>query len=456
MKKLLQVITILAIFTSIVGCANKNSSSVTKTTDQSTVSSTPDNQDSATTKGGMKNIVIWTFAETHNKYYSTIVKPEYEKNHPGVTVDIKVLDYSALYDKYTVIAKSGGKDAPDIIDVEQGAFSRYINGNVPFEPLNDYLQRDNLSTAIPKGRQDLYTVDGKIYGIEIAACVAALYYRIDLYDAAGIDVKQLQTWDAFTDASKKLIGKDKFIFSGTAKDQGLFEELLRQEGQDIVTSDGKIGFNTPEAVSVLKRIRNWKDAGLMDKSSPDGPQLWAGYKKGKYIAGLGADWWGGWLVTNVADLKGKWAAVPVPLGGPNSVPTTVVGGTGMVMTKFSKNKELAWDFIKQSHLDTAMIAKSFQIIGLFPALQSAANDPILHEKSPLTEYFGGQDMADLFGSLVSKAPSQYQAWWRSLVGKAWDKYESDYQKDKTSPEDFLNNVAKETQKLIDSEKGKQN
>lgn len=451
MKKLLLSACVFLVSASLAGCNNGGNSAVT-----STKSNTQDSQQSNTNKkGDKKNLVIWTFAETHNKYYQE-VKKEFESNHPDVNVDIKQLEYGALYDKYTVVAKSGGKDAPDLVDVEQGAFPRFINGNVPFEPLDNYLQKDRLTDAIPKGRQALYTVDGKPYGIEIAACVAALYYRKDIYDQAGIDVSKIRTWDEFTDISKKIVGKDKFIFSGTQKDQGAFEQLLRQEGGDIVTTDGKIGFNTPEAASVLKRIRAWKDAGIMDKSSPDGPQLWEAFKKGKYVAGFGADWWAGWLLQYAPELSGKWAAVPMPLGGPQSVPTTVAGGTGMAISKFSKNKDLAWEFLKLSHLDTKMIIKSFQIINLFPALESASKDPALHGQSKMTEYFGGQDLAALYGNLISKAPNQNQAWWRPLVSKAWDKYEADYQKGKMSPEDFLANVAKETQSLMNAEKSRVN
>lgn len=456
MKKLLLSASVLLISASLAGCSSgNNSTAATSSKDAAKESPKEDQQSNKTSKGEKKNLVVWTFADTHNKYYQE-AKKEFESAHPDVTVDIKQLEYGALYDKYTVVAKSGGKDAPDLIDVEQSAFPRYIKGNIPFEPLDIFLQRDKLTDAIPKGRQALYSVDGKPYGIEIAACVSALYYRKDIYDQAGIDVSKIKTWDEFVDISKKLLGKDKFIFSGTPKDQGTFEQLLRQEGGDIVTADGKIGFNTPEAAAVLKRIRTWKDAGIMDKNSPDGPQLWEAFKKGKYVAGFGADWWAGWLLQYAPELSGKWAAVPMPQGGPNSVPTTVVGGTGMAISKFSKNKDLAWEYLKLTHLDTKMVVKSFQIINLFPALESASKDPTLHAQSKMTEYFGGQDLANLYGNLITKAPNQNQAWWRPLVAKAWEKFEPDYQKGKMTPEEFLANVAKETQSSIDAEASRQN
>ncbi|RAP75206.1 hypothetical protein DL346_17680 [Paenibacillus montanisoli] len=439
LKKAISLLTALSFCVYLAGCS----------TDTGTSSSS----DSGSESSGKKTITLWTFADTHKQYYDEM-KANYEKDHPDINIKIELLEYSAMFDKYTVISQSGGKGAPDLIDVEQGAFPRYIKGDVPFEPLNDYMETAGLSDAIPKGRLDLYTVNSNIYGIEIAACVSALYYRKDLYDAAGIDVPSLKTWNDFMEASKPLIDKDKFVLSGSEKDQGLFEQLLRQEGGDVVTSDGKIGFNTPTGIEVLTRIKDWKDQGFLSKSMPEGPQYWEAFTNGKFIAAFGPDWWAGQLVQNSPDLSGKWAAVPMPLGGPSSVQTSVNGGTGLALSKFSANKDAAWDFLKYTHLDTDNIVESFRIINLFPALTSATQSPDLHKESDTTKYFGGQDIAQLYADLGTQAPSQNQAWWRSLVGKAWDKFEPDYQNGKMTPEAFLGNVEKELQSLIDAEQAR--
>ncbi|MBW7455536.1 extracellular solute-binding protein, partial [Paenibacillus sepulcri] len=276
MKRAMSFLFVLSLLISLIGCSGSSGSGGAGS------GNTGDSQ-------GRKTITLWTFADTHKQYYDEM-KAKYEKEHPDITIKIELLEAAALYDKYTVIAQSGGKGSPDLIDVEQGSFPRYIKGEIPFEPLNSYLDSAGLSDAIPKGRLDLYTVDSKVYGIEIAACVSALYYRKDLYDAAGIDVAKLQTWDAFMEASKPLTGDNKYILSGTEKDEGLFEQLLRQEGGDVVTKDAKIGINTPEGIEVLKRIKDWKDQGLLSKTSPEGPQLWQGYTNGQFIAASGPDW----------------------------------------------------------------------------------------------------------------------------------------------------------------------
>ncbi len=413
-----------------------------------------DGGETAETKdGGGTKLTLWVHADINKKYYEAVAE-EFKKTHPDVKVDIALMDTKSISDKYTIIINSGGEGAPDLLDVEQGIFPNFIRGEVPFMPLDDDLKRDNLTHVMSEGRQALYTVDGKQYGIEAAACVSALYYRKDLYDQAGIDVAGLKTWDEFTEASKKLIGDGKFIFPG-GNDQSTFELLLRQEGGDIVTEDGKIGVNTPEALAALKRIHAWKELGIMEREAPEGPAYWEAFNSGRYIAAFGPDWWGNILADQVPDLSGKWAAVPMPLGGPNSFNTTVWGGTGLSISKFTKQKDLAWEFLKLAQLTPEMVEKSFQIRNQFPALITALDQPGLHEKSKYTEYFGGQDLGALYGELVKKAPRQNQAWWRPLIGQAWEKYYFDYNEGKMEPETFLSQVEKELQHLIAAEEAKQ-
>lgn len=398
-------------------------------------------------------LVLWTFADTHKQFYEEAAKA-FKETHPDVEVEINLMDNKALNDKYTVIAKAGGKGAPDMLDIEQGQFPNYIRGEVPFEPLNDHMKADGMSDVMAKGRQALYMVDGQEYGIEIAATVSALYYRKDIYDQAGIDVASLKTWDEFTEASKALIDEKTFILPGFESDSVNFEMLIRQEGGDIVTPDGGIGINTPEGRLALQRIHDWKAAGIMDKVSPEGPAFWEGFSSGRYLATFGPDWWANSLADNASDLSGKWAAVPMPLGGPNSVNTTVRGGTGLVMSKFTKKKELAWEFMKFSHMTNEMAVVRFGIINLYPAVLTAVDEAGLHARGNYTDYYSGQDLGALYGSMLEKAPSQNQAWWRPLVGQAWDKYQFDYAEGKLTPEQFLENVEEEAKKLIAAEESK--
>jgi ABC-type glycerol-3-phosphate transport system substrate-binding protein len=399
-------------------------------------------------------LIVWVHADINKQYYDAVAE-RFKEDHPDVEVEVVLMDTTSISDKYTVIMNSGGTGAPDLLDVEQGIFPNFIRGEVPFAALNDLLKADGLSEAIAEGRQALYTVDGQVYGLEAAATVSALYYRKDIYDAAGIDVAKLKTWDEFMEASKKLADEDTFILpGGNPSLLNQFEMLLRQEGGDIVTADGGIGINTPEGLAVMNRLHQWRQQGLMDEESPEGPAYWEAFVNGRYIATYGPDWWANLLVDQAPDMSGLWAAVPMPLGGPNSVNTTVWGGTGLAISKFTKNKDLAWEFMKLASLDPDMVEQSFLIRNQFPALLTALDKPGLQSQSKYTEFFGGQNLGELYGSLLEDAPNQNQAWWRPLTNQAWEQFLFDYLEGKLEPEQFLANVQAELEARIAAEEAK--
>lgn len=119
-----------------------------------------------------------------------------------------------------------------------------------------------------------------------------------------------------------------------------------------------------------------------------------------------------------------------------------------MVSKFAKNKDLAWEFMKTAQLTPEMSVKRFQIVNLFPALLTSVNEKGLHEQSKYTKYFNGQDLGELYGKLVAVAPNQNQAWWRALFTQAWDKFKFDYAEGKLTPEQFLQKVEEELKQQI--------
>jgi ABC-type glycerol-3-phosphate transport system substrate-binding protein len=407
-----------------------------------------------------KTLVIWTFVQDYQQLYDELA-PSFEKMHPGVKIDVELLDYNSEEQKYTIVRTSNGVNAPDIIDVEQGMFPNFMRGDVPFVPLNSDMKKSGLLHAESPGRQALYTVNGNIYGVEHAACVSALYYRKDLYAKAGIDVSKLKTWNQFVQASKKLTGPNRYIFpsgqTGDTTQEGEFEMLLRQAGGDVVTKDGQIGLDTPKAVKVLQMMRSWQQQGIEDKDSPTGLQFWNGFKTGRYIAAFGPDWWAFELAAQVPSLKGKWGAVPMPKGAPGWATTTDSGGTGTMISKYSSNKQLAWEFIKYALLTPSSVVKQYEIDQNFPSLLTSLNQPKLYANNQFAKFFGktnGKTIAELYKSLVPGEPAQNQAWWRVYVGDAWGKYEFQYESGQLTAAQFLAKVKNALQQDIDQEQMK--
>lgn len=122
---------------------------------------------------------LWTFVNTHARFFRQAAEA-FKKIDPDVEIDVKEIEYSTLFDKLAISLQTG-VGAPDLVDIEQGVFGRFLKGDIKLVPLNSYLKKANKSTALAKGRQALYTYLGNVYGLEHALCPVVLYYRWDIF-----------------------------------------------------------------------------------------------------------------------------------------------------------------------------------------------------------------------------------------------------------------------------------
>lgn len=142
-----------------------------------------------------QEIVIWTFVQTHADYFEWVTS-EYEKEHPEVTFTIEVMENVALHDRMMVVNSSGGEESPDLVDIEQNAFSRYMTEEtMMLQPLNELMERDGILDKIVEARLQLYSWNDNYYGLEHAlcpvtmACLKSMELRFQL---PGTSIKRLR------------------------------------------------------------------------------------------------------------------------------------------------------------------------------------------------------------------------------------------------------------------------
>jgi ABC-type glycerol-3-phosphate transport system substrate-binding protein len=99
--------------------------------------------------------------------------------------------------------------------------------------------------------------------------------------------------------------------------------------------------------------------------------------------------------------------VPLPTWRKDQNPrnTSCYGGTGNCIVKLTKYEQQAWDTMKFYMLDPENAARRYEMINLFPPLKDAFKDQRLHVAE---EFFGGQDLGQLFQDVATNVPPQYQ------------------------------------------------
>ncbi|CAL9630232.1 ABC transporter substrate-binding protein [Streptomyces sp. NPDC057794] len=265
----------------------------------------------------------------------------FEKQNPDI--DVVPHDAFPCQDPKTFDAKlAGGQmedvfytyftDARHVVDINQAA------------DLTPYVKELKSYGTLQKQLRDIYTVDGKVYGIPRTGYSMGLIYNKALFEKAGLDPgKPPATWAEVRTAAKKIAG----LGGGTvgyadysAQNQGgwHFTAELYSQGGEVVSPDGKKAtVDTPEGRAVLRTLHDmrWTDDSMGSKQLlviNDAQQMMGSGKLGMYLAApdnipilvkeKGADY---------EDI----AIAPMPGGK-----ATLVGGDGYMVSKKASPEQI--------------------------------------------------------------------------------------------------------------------
>ncbi len=304
-----------------------------------------------------------------------------------------------------------------MVDQEQGFFSRFMSEEqMCYYPLDEFMERDDVTDKMVKNRLDLYAYDGHYYGLEHALCPVTMAYRKDLFEEYNIEIPT--TWEEYKAAAEEFAKHD--IYISATKDMSMGGELdeivllLRAAGLDYVDENGKLNI-TDEFKNIVMDYVQMQQNGMMYAWETQ-DEAWPVVAEDKVATYFTADWAAGWLRDNVPEQSGKWQMAPLPKLTDTASVVSVRGGTGLCMTKYTdKDKEELWDFMKFAQLDKDNCVKKYEMIALYPPVYDAmpeCNSPV--------EYYDNQNLGELYESLADEIPVQYQADWRNAFTESFN------------------------------------
>lgn len=358
LKKIASVILATSLFATILaGCGSGTTESVKSEEKTSTMGSETGEE-----------MEMWTFVELHAKFYEEMLKSWNEKN-PDKQIKIKftVLPYDDMHNKLQSSLLSG-QGAPDMCDIELGKFANFLKGEPQLETFDDVIGQ--YKDKIVKSRLDLYSKDGKVYGLPTHVGATVAFYNTELLEGAGIDYTTIKTWDDFKAAGEKYYAATgKYL--GTADTSATWQEniMLAQQGSDYVDENGSPKLNSPEMIKGISKLKELQDAnaiGTVPGGQPDTEEAYGAFNKGDYAVAFMPFWEMSRYTNYMPDLKGKIALAPLPVfevGMPRSVGG---GGTGTVVTKTAKNVQLAKEFLAYAKLSEEGNIKIWQKLGFDP------------------------------------------------------------------------------------------
>ncbi|WP_037863212.1 ABC transporter substrate-binding protein [Streptomyces sp. NRRL S-340] len=272
-------------------------------------------------------------ARTDRKFFDEDVA-SFEKQHPDI--DVVTHDAFPCEDPKTFDAKLAGGQMEDVFYTYFTDVKHVVSTGQAAD-LTPYVKELKSYGTLQKQLRDIYTVDGKIYGIPRTGYSMGLIYNRKLFQKAGLDPdKPPTTWEEVRADARRIaaLGGGTVGYADySAQNQGgwHFTAELYSQGGDVVSADGKkANVDTPEGRAVLQNLHDmrWSDDSMGSKQLlviNDAQQMMGSGKLGMYLSAPDN------IPILVKEKGGNYkdlALAPMP-GGKG----TLVGGDGYMFNK---------------------------------------------------------------------------------------------------------------------------
>lgn len=328
-------------------------------------------------------------------YYSAATGPyfekmakEFEAKNPGIHIKIDVVNWDNLLQKLTTDIQ--GNDTPDLSIIGTRWLVDFVKQGV-VEPLDGYMDASFKDRFFPTFLNPS-NLNGKIYGLPIAASARALYYNKDMFDKIGMPDGP-KTWDDVRTAAAKISADGKtygFGLQGKEIETDVYwYYALWSFGGDVIGKNGKAAFDSKAGVDAATFYKSLVDSKLTEPgptayNREDVQNL---FKQGRVSMVITAPFLRGQIAKEAPNLK--YGIAPVP-----EASTQVTYGVtdSVVMFKNSKVKKAAWKFLDFLFTKDPRVEFT-KNEGFLPVTKAEAADP----------YFANDPQLQAFVKLLPKA-----------------------------------------------------
>ncbi|UAJ79210.1 sugar ABC transporter substrate-binding protein [Leifsonia sp. ZF2019] len=360
----------------------------------------------------------------------------YEKENPGVTVKIQVTPFSQYWTKLQT-AVTGGS-APDVFWMN-GPNSKLYASNGVLAPL------DGVDTSkYSEGLTDIYTVDGKLYGVPKDFDTIGVWYDKALFDAAGVAYPEAGwTWDDYLATAKALTNPEAGVWGSAAalNDQQNYYDTIAQAGGSVISADGTTtGYDDPKT---REGIQFWIDQ-ITSGVSPTLEQMTDTSPEDAFLSGTIAMYWSGsWSANKYGQdpaVRDHVDVAPLPRGPEGN--QSVVHGLANVANAKSPHLDAAKKFAVFASGEQAagIQAASGAVIPAYEGTQQAWIDA--YPSFRLSVFTDALDTAVPYPASINTAA--WTAIQDQTLSQVWAL--------SISPEEGLATLAKKMQAALDKEK----
>jgi ABC-type glycerol-3-phosphate transport system substrate-binding protein len=299
------------------------------------------------------------------------LRDQFHELHPNISVEFEDVPAEEATDRLTT--RIAGGNPPDVQFLDQSAVIDFASRNAllelgPYAEQSAAIDVDDYVAAF----LDAAIYEEKLYGLPIDGETTGLFYRTDMFEAAGISAPPT-TWEEMESAAEALTNPDENTYG-----------FITEDGMGILfnSDEGK------EAAEFYVGLAQYSPADYLNSNSYDGRIAFAEGQVGMYIAGA---WFAGVMQSEFPDIEGLWAAAPLPER--KRCATTVAGDT-LVIPAGSGNHDAAWKWVEflsaPQNLAIWTRGTPENPATLLPTRTSLLEDPAFFEGNEIMQGFAQQ------------------------------------------------------------------
>ena len=269
---------------------------------------------------------------------------EFEREHPGIRVELQQIPWSAAHEKLLTAFAADG--LPDVCQLGNTWIAEFAT----LDALEPVQARVDASSVI--GEADYFQgiwatnrVDGVLVGVPWYVDTRLLFYRRDLLEQAGVTTppRTWAQWEQAMAAVAREAGPGRYAMLMPLNEFEPQLSLALQTGDPLLRDDnGRGNFRSAGFARALAFYANVFEQGWAPPvSETQVSNAWDEFFRGTYAFYLSGPW-------NIREfrrrappeLADQWGTMPLP--GPDGPGAGIAGGTSLVIPRGGAHADAAW------------------------------------------------------------------------------------------------------------------
>jgi len=324
-------------------------------------------------------IKFWAMG-TEAEYVTKLV-PEFEKQNPGITVDVQQIPWNAAQEK--LVTAFASDNTPDICQLGNTWIPQFSSLNAIIR-LDDFIAE---SKVIKKknyfaGVWDTNIMDSSVYGIPWYIDTRIMFYRADIFREAGYE-NPPRTWHELKELCKKIKalypGKDKYAIYLPTNEWNPFIIFALENGATLLKDNNSRGnFSSQKFKEAFNFLTNFHREKLAPLGISQVTNVYQAFVEEYFSIYISGPWnineFKKWMT---GDMANKWSTAPMPSKAEDHYPgVSLAGGSSLVIFKDSKHKDESWKFIEYLS-QTSTQLEFYHLLYNLPAVKEAWKDSSL-------------------------------------------------------------------------------